>query len=248
MLPVDDIPAWGTEHGRPTLSWFGLTLGFFWIEIGGQELFRYTGEVLDHWQRLSPEVGPPSLPYEDYQVARYWEDLLDMLPAILDSLPADFAARMDDPQGWKDWQDAANRWQARSDENEAAWDSCYAAVAWQGHRTWDAGHLAYPPRIWLWRVEDTIHIRWDNRDVISDGLLVWEARHGECILPVSVFLSAVESFNDRFLFEMEERVNAIERTWPRTDVEIDVASLVRDQVYRMGLLKPAIDPWVAQVR
>lgn len=248
LMPVDAIPPWGTERGRPTLSWFSLTLGYFWIEINGQELFRYAGEVLAHWEEMYPEAYTLSLPYEDYQVARYWEDLLQMLPAILDPLPADFAERMTDPQAWMDWQDEAYRWQARSDDDESAWDAYYAALAWHGQRTWDAGHLAHPPHIWLWRVEDTIHIRWDNRNVTLDGLPVWEARQGEHTLPVSEFLAAVERFDSSLLSEMQERVDDLVFAAGRPGVEIDLAALLQAQLYRTTLLKSAIDPWVAGVR
>lgn len=247
LMPFEEIPPWGTAQGHPNLSWFGLTLGWFWIEVGDQELFRYTRKALEHWQRQDPDAEPLLLPYEDYQVARYWEDLLEMLPAILDPLPDDLAGRVAHPKGWQDWQDRALRWQ-KGDEDEVAWDAYYSAVGWWERRTWDAGHLAYPPRLWLWRVGETVYVRWDNRDVIVDGLPVWEAQQGEYRLPVSEFLAAVESFHAGFLNEMGQQVDVVRAAWPLTDVEIDLDALEREQSERRGKLEPAVNPWAREVR
>ena len=38
LKPVEDIAPWGgsAPDERPYFSWFGLTDGWFWIEVGGQ--------------------------------------------------------------------------------------------------------------------------------------------------------------------------------------------------------------------
>ncbi len=246
LKPILDIAPWGTADDL-YLHWFGLTDGWFWIEVGEHELFRYSQAALNYWKQQYPDASLSSLPYEDYQVVRYWEDLLRMLPNILDPLPADFAARVADIPGWQTWQDRADHWREASDDR-AVWDLHYAAVAWWGHRSWHAGHLSHPPRIWLWRVEDAVHIRWNNTDVTIDGIPVWEARQGEVTLPLSAFLVAVASFHDRFLAEMELRVNAIAESWPRPEVKIDTAALLREQTDRLGWLAKAVTPMAREAR
>ena len=64
LRPVETIVPWGDE--TPTLSWFGLSYGWYWLELGGQEVFR------------ARTVTPGKPPYADYQVARLWEDLLEL--------------------------------------------------------------------------------------------------------------------------------------------------------------------------
>ncbi|MBC8138191.1 MAG: hypothetical protein H8F28_20110 [Fibrella sp.] len=244
LMPAEEIPPWGTEQGQPTLSWFGLTRGYFWIEVGGQELFRYTDAVLDHWQRLYPRSLRASLPYEEYQVARYWEDLLDMLPAILDPLPDDFAKRLVDASRWRSWEEGALRW-AKECGDESL-DIYSTGLEWWSQRRWQAWHLAHPPRLWLWRVKDMIHIRWDNRDITVDGMLVWEAQQGEYTLSVAEFLAAVESFHARFLSKMELRVNAVRTAWSRPKVKIDFDALILEQAARPGWLEYTVRPTTVQ--
>lgn len=69
---LDDI------EGR--LSWFDLTDGWFWLEVGDKELFRYTESSL--WREVVH-------PYVDYPVVRLWEDLLEILPEVMESVPPD---------------------------------------------------------------------------------------------------------------------------------------------------------------
>ena len=74
-------------------------MGWFWIAAGDQELFRYTDAALAYVASQNPDLPPPALPYDDYQVARYWEDLMEMLPEILDPVPTDLAAHVADTGG-----------------------------------------------------------------------------------------------------------------------------------------------------
>jgi hypothetical protein len=59
LYPLDEVSSWGGD--QPTLHWFGLTEGWYWLEIGGHQLLRRTR--LDH-----------PYPYVDY-LARLWEDV-----------------------------------------------------------------------------------------------------------------------------------------------------------------------------
>lgn len=254
LKAIEAIEPWHTTEGQATLSWFALTDGWFWIEVAGQELFRYSRAALDFWQQQDPGTDVIPSPYTDYQVARYWEDLLQMLPVVLDPLPSDLATRVADAEGWRDWLADAERC-FRACDDDSAMDRYQTAVGWWQERTWDASHLAQPPRIWLWRVGDALHIRWDNRGVtIGDsaldfpGLAVWDAARGECSLSCPEFLAAVTSFNDRFLSEMGWRVQDATAAWPNSAVLIDVAALRREQMDRAGWLAPTVAPFAIEAR
>jgi hypothetical protein len=239
LTPLDEVPAWGED--QPRLSWFGLTDGWFWITVGDQELFRYTQASNEYWRTQYPASRPAKLPYEYYMVARYWEDLLEILPAILDPLPEDLAVIAADAEGWQRWQDKAQAWQ-KENEDEDAWDTYNTALRWWGARTWAAIHLAYPPDFWLWRVGDFIHLRWDNRDITVDGIPVWETEQGEFMVPVTDFLTAIHSFHDRLLSAMQERVQAIMQSWSRPEVQINIPHLQKEQQDRSTWLENALTP------
>ncbi len=246
LFPVEEIQPWGDSP--PTLHWFGLTMGWFWIEISGQELFRYTDAARKYWESQDPDCPPHALPYEDYQVARYWEDLVGMLPEILDLIPDDLAALVADGQVWEAWQAAARTWMEVTDTDHA-WETHYAAVGWWGKRTWDAGHLAHPPCLWLWRVGETVHLRWDNRTVtVGDGIPVWTATAGEYTLPVADFIAHVTAFNDRFLAAMAARLQAVQTHWSRPEILLDFGELTQSQATAAKLLDANLNPWAWDIR
>jgi hypothetical protein len=73
---LDEVSPWGRD--QPTLHWFGLTEGWYWIEADGHQLLRWT----------RPD-GPH--PYVDYYLARLWEEHEDRahwLARSLDRSPA----------------------------------------------------------------------------------------------------------------------------------------------------------------
>ncbi|MFJ4574320.1 DUF5984 family protein [Streptomyces sp. NPDC088846] len=41
LLPVEEIQPWGGVGESPRLSWFGLTDGWYCVDVGGHELLRY---------------------------------------------------------------------------------------------------------------------------------------------------------------------------------------------------------------
>lgn len=99
LRPVDDIAPWQPVPSpdartpdwlrRPNLGWFALTYGWYWIEVGQAELYRYSQEAVNAMVREQPDAPWASellqMPYDDYQVSRLWEDLLELLPDVLET-------------------------------------------------------------------------------------------------------------------------------------------------------------------
>ena len=222
LRSVAGIAAWG-EPPHLQLHWFGLTDGWFWIQAEQTELFRYGPAILAHWKAESPEADF-SLPYTDYQIARYWADLSGLFPYILEPLPDDLCARVADGAAWKNWCDKADKWQ-REKNDKRAWDTYYMALLWWSDRQWDAGHLNYSPRLHLWTQNETTHLRWENDAIQAEGIPVWASGDGEIDLPVSDFVDAVMDFDRRFLAAMENRIRDIETAWLRPDVAVRVDEL-----------------------
>src|SRR4051812_35106988 len=76
-----------------SLHWFGLTDGWYWLHLGDQEVPRSV--------KRSAEA-PDGLSYVDYNVVRLWEDLLDILPEILEPVPPDVAALTSKADSWRE--------------------------------------------------------------------------------------------------------------------------------------------------
>ena len=244
LAPIETISPWGRE-GHLSLHWFGLTQGWFWIDADGQELFRYTDEIQAYWAKHYPESGLPVLPYVDYPITRHWEDLIDTCAEVLDPLPDDFAARVADAEGWQRWQDAAVCWQNESSDeitSEVRSEVYFRAVLWWCDHQWAVHYLNAGPRIWLWRIGDAVHLRWDNRAITINGIPVWQATVGEITLPAAVFLDALQSFDKRFLAAMQERVESVRASRSHSEIMIDVAALEAEQSERTERIEDAFRP------
>jgi len=241
LASLESVTTWSSD-GNLSLHWFGLTDGWFWVDLGdGAELFHYTDAIREHLATLYPASKPSTLPYEDYQICRYWEDLLDLTPAVLDPLPDDMAAWVADAAAWQRWQDAATQWRQERDDEDGwdNWDTYDQAVRWWSDRTWAAFHLTHPPNIYLWRVGDTVHVRWDNRAIAVDGVPVWEAQAGEIALSVADFVGALRSFDAHFIAAMDERVAAVCAHWSRPEIALDIPALESEQVKRAEMIEYA---------
>lgn len=236
LRPLEEVEPWGGE--KPRLSWFGLSDGWCWWQVGTQELFRYTPAVLAYWAAEFPAYPKP-LPYVDYQVVRPWEDLLQCLPTVLEPVPDGLVQHTQDMEKWNGLREHVWLWANEKDDDEA-WDLQDTACRWWSERSWDAGYLRHPPKVWLWVQGDTFHLRWDNRAVTLDALPVWDATTGEITMPVSAFVEEVRSFHERFMAAMSERVAAVLAGGLRSDIEISLEWLVKEQQDRSTWLTNAL--------
>ncbi len=236
LRPLEEVQPWGGDE--PNLHWFGLTDGWCWWNVGSQQLFRYSQVWLDRWAGEYPKLASDP-PYVDYQISRTWEDLLACLPDVLDSLPDDFAQRIEDVEELEALNGKAFLWAA--DKNDAsAWDLQELAFRWLWNRGWNSGYLRCPPKIWLWTQGDTLHIRWDNRDVKDDGVPAWEATHGVFTMPVAEFVEEVKSFDARLMSQMTERIKAVCAGALRPDITVNPAYLAQDEQQRPLQLAAAL--------
>ncbi|WP_396703457.1 DUF5984 family protein [Microbispora sp. H10836] len=81
------------------MHWFGLTDGWYRIELAGHQLLPYSSETLQRYRIDHPAVQRP---FAGYYAARLWEDTNKMTPAVLQPVPVDlldFVAS--DPDAWR---------------------------------------------------------------------------------------------------------------------------------------------------
>jgi hypothetical protein len=218
---VDKVPPWG-EKGERKLHWYGLTSGRFWIETASGQPLEYTPEIQRTW---SLRCKNP-----DYFVARLFEDLLSVLPLILEPVPADMAARVANPS----WRSNAERWRD-AEGNDLRWDRWYLATQWWHDRTLDLGYLQHAPDLAFWRVADEVFFQWraDNADNKEDDISVWSAPEGQVCISAAAFEAEVLRFGEELLACMDTRVRSIkQRGWPRQDCLLDVEELAKEQAVR----------------
>lgn len=232
LLPIQDIAPWGSP-GSHSLSWFGLTDGQYWLEAGSSNLFEYS----NHAQSLGTKR------YCDYQVVRLHEDLLDMLPYILEPVPASLVPHISGETGIS-WLKKVNQWY---DEHEnlipenRLWEVIDAAIGWGGKRCLDNMHLSPSAKIVIWSDPESVHIEWDNREKLIDGQAAWSANLGAHKLLRSEFVHEVESFHTRLMNQMEERVKQVVAGVLNPEISIDFAALVKQHEKRCLSLQSALD-------
>ena len=231
LAPIEQIVPWG-EPGNQCLHWFGLTYGEYWIQAGEATLLEYS----DHARSAGINR------YCDYQVVRLHEDLLDMLPYILEPVPESLVPYISGASA-TDWQKAYYAWCETDDDvtdPDYLGDLADAAVSWSGKRQLDNAYLSPSANIAIWSDRDHVHIEWDNRDRKFDGKPAWSAVSGSYQLPRDAFIEEIRSFHIRLIDQMAARVDRVLAGCLASDIQIDLPGLAREQEQRARALDSAL--------
>ncbi|WP_027572255.1 DUF5984 family protein [Bradyrhizobium sp. WSM1743] len=223
LAPVEEIVPWG-EPGSYRLHWFGLTYGEYWIQAGEASLFEYS----DHARGVAAER------YCSYQVVRLYEDLMDMLPYILETVPAPLVPYVSGERA-RILRNACDVWCERHDgapDADRLYEFADAAVAWSGKRHLDSSYLAPPADIAIWSDEERVHIEWDNRDRQFQGKPAWSAILGSHQMSRAEFIDGMKSFHDRLMEQMAARVDQVVSGCLSSEIEIDLPGLIREHEQR----------------
>jgi hypothetical protein len=244
LRALADVTPWGNPD-QPRLHWFGLTDGWYWLQMDkNNELFRYTPELLDHWYKSYPEKTISS-PYVDYYVVRLWEDLLEILPDLLESLPPTLVHMLETEEQISRWQQKTRQWDEENVENEELgtdlWDTYMEATSWWSHRQFNTGYLTASPHLWFWNDGTSIQCFWDNNDLFIKDLPVWTAQRGQIQLTQTQFLEEVDSFHARLFSAMAERIQEAKLSWPHPDVTLDMIALEKEHQDRSQWLARCLE-------
>jgi hypothetical protein len=234
LKAINDIEPWGGD----CLHWFGLTDGNYYIDVGDVQLFRYSAEILAYWTKENPELKGVEPFYVDYQVVRLYEDLLEILPDILQPVPAEMQCLIADERITKSWE---LFWQNRTDAIEEEEVLRESACYWWWRRRLTSLHLTHSPIINIWRVEDNIIIRWNNQQHQVNGLAVWSTQSGEYKMPLAVFMAEVKLFHNNLMVEMKNRVALVATNNPIANVKIDIDILKNEQLMRENSLAEVLN-------
>ncbi|WP_141955499.1 DUF5984 family protein [Actinoallomurus bryophytorum] len=208
LTPMDRVQPWGWEED-PHLHWFGLTDGWYWIELGDQELLRYSPETLEWFGR--DDLGLRH-PYADYQVVRLWEDLIDLTPMVMQPVPNDLEPFIS--------ADVPER--PDLDDDEDAW----SAMVWCSEHYLDPGYLRAAPEVCAWRSlagDDTVTVAWQHpRD---DEIVFTAPQAGQVTVPTEAYLTAVRRLDTELMAAMHDRITELELVGPPQGVRIDMDQL-----------------------
>jgi hypothetical protein len=211
---VEDIEPVG-NGADCKLHWFALTDGFYWLSTPLGEALRYTVNASVTQDGASP--------YVDYYVACLFDDLLYLLPYALEPVPEDIALIVSN----SDWYARSVAWFESIQSNPELCCIWSDGLKWWSERKLDTHYLKNGPSFQFWRVEDSIHVRWDSHE---DGESIWLLPKGEFALDAQAFTSSCFAFLGRVIEEMQLRVNSIEQGgWLRQDCTLDVPLLVKEQ-------------------
>ncbi|MEV4763068.1 DUF5984 family protein [Micromonospora chokoriensis] len=233
LYPLDEVSPWGGD--RPTLHWFGLTDGWYWLEAGGQELLRRTRQVHRH-------------PFVDYYLARLWEDVNVLTPTVLEPVPEDLQPFIDShPAQWAcdPLEFVAEPDEDRTDSGDAdAPDHpVLTAAIWYGEHDLDLGYLRNPPKLRFWRTtrgdRDEITIDWQHED---DGEIGFTADPAVRLsVPTSAYREAVHTLHRDLMNMMGQRIEELERRGGLPGVDLDLVQLRREHEDRRHWLARNLD-------
>jgi len=220
LRQINEISPFGYEN-QLSLHWYGLTDGWFWLHVGDDELFRFNDALINQWKVAGESWDNP---YAEYFVVCLWEDLMDILPSILEPIPEDILQQCD--PGQKGWQylNREEAWLERYDD----WSTWRMGTGWLRSRQLYATYLVLYPGIRFWTDGETLFITWDNHDCLDNGIPIWSTQQGQYALPLARFIDEVRSFDARLIAAMDQRVKSAQMDWPFPNVAIDIDFLEVD--------------------
>jgi hypothetical protein len=250
LEPLERVTPWGE---RPQLHWFALTQGSYWMNVGTDELFRYSDEVLSYWESTG-YVNPG--PHESYFVMQLWSDLDDILPSAIEPVPMDVIVRIGEierarrlilpPEHRVVPADVLLRLASDDDvESSTVSRLCFDATEWWRARRMPVMHLVCNPDIRIWREGNTVSIRWNNSESRVNGQPAWTTQYGIYRLPFEQFCLEVRDFGTHFREQMASRVNEICDNPPASRVAVDRDGLRRAQD-EFACSEPGVLPIPAQ--
>lgn len=223
LRPLQEVAPWHGPDG-PSLGWFGLTDGVFWIGGGSQQL----PDDLDAGNILASSMSC------DYQVARLFDDVTELAPYALAEVPprVDAFLRGTTGQAWRDYHEAW--WQLPDDLPQTKELDSLRSTAWEAKRlrTLSTSYLQPSIELLIWSFKGEVHVKWENREPVADGAPFRRALRGGSLFTRQRFIDELWDFSTRLCDAMEARVHQVRQGVLGPHVRVDIDSLVREQGMR----------------
>lgn len=211
---------------EPYLSWFWLTDGDLWLQIGDYTIYEYTPEAVQYF-------GNKPSAYNDYFIVRFLEDFTKLFRYIGISIPKkfyDFTANIEqfeeNTQKWLDIYDI------EEDEYPDFYFNEYDQIrSWTYERKLTSGHLIGGPYLSFYRHKDKIRIIWETEYTLENGTELWTAKNGSHEMLFKDFVDKVEQFGQLFFSAMDKQIEeVIHYDWK--DVTLDKLRLMEEHQER----------------
>lgn len=181
------------------LVWFWLTDGYYWLNVGDVQLFKTSAE----WNALHPE----SHGYAEYQCARLVEDLLELLPQLMEALPPELYSFISTVQKYEELSTALNTLYARDgDLTPELNNACDVVGSLLWHGRLNTGHFAHNARCCFYHNSGSMHVQYDFRGKTENAIPPWAAGTGMYTLPFADFITEVEDLLLRFFLHMDRQI------------------------------------------
>lgn len=232
---VENVQPWG-ESPNKSIHWFALTQGIYRLKVGEEYLLNYSDEFAAYLAKDQPDLIYRGS-YVDYYVVRLWEDIIDMLPNILEPIPLELRHFFEtDYKTQKAWYEKVDNWHEIKLNNgfdkDIIWDIAESATYWLDNRRLDSGYLSPSASIWIWSDERDVIVSWDNQENVADGLQVWTAIRGNYRIKREDFINELKNFDRQLFSQMEKRIDEICTNWKNSDIQIDFEQLKSEQLNR----------------
>ena len=233
LRPLKDID-------DPALQWYWLTDGWYWLNVGADELFRYTDRMLATYP---PEVIGKVLPYVDYYVVELWEDIQVILPDVLEPIPASVLKYYQPGADAEELQEkASNSISEDTKPGRAELELYFNATGWFGNRALDRGYLIDGQQIWFWTDGIDLTITWDGHDAGEEiGFPRWTTLQGKFSMPLQAFIDDLRAFDRRLMVAMEDRIHVLRTDIPFPHLSLDSFSLEEEQRIRIHEMENAFE-------
>lgn len=217
FMPIDQLEDFSRAH------WWGLTDAYFCMNVGNQTLFE-----------LKEEFATPESRWVDYHLARLHQELIAMLPTVLEPIPDALVSRVSTLEAQTQLLATIEQvYEDIPDEDEEADDDYSDAILWlEEDRCLDNTYLRSMPKVWILQIGETIHIRWQSRDDES----IWTATAGEYQISRESFIEEITSFHDRLITGMAPRIEQLAQA-----VEVDRANFDPEQEVWASKLQEALN-------
>lgn len=220
LKPPERIVPFGKN--RDHISWFGLTDGELWIEVGERTIYEYSDAAVREWGGVR---------YNDYYLSRFLEDFSEIFGALCEPVSkrlydvvGSFAADADEWLGQH--SDGSDEDFFRFEDEEY-----FPLTEWFYRRVFDSGHLTGGPFIGCFRCGDNVKIYWESDYKLENGESIWKYPSGIYELPYAEFAESVRGFLEEFYKEMDAQTElALQMDWG--EVELDKDYLARENVER----------------
>lgn len=218
----NDILPFGREP-QLSLSWFGLTDSFYWLDVGNVKLYEYSELFLEKHKDCSR--------YVDYYLSRFIEDFTEKFEMISESIPDylyEIVKNYETLAEFKEYLRIYVEIEKQKSDDEDFWDDkYYEQIKWISSRQVFASHLIEWPVIGFFRNNSKISIVWNADYETTENIQIWAAGNGQYELDYSEFLHQIEDFRMRFFHEMNKQVEmSIAKDWG--DIKVDKMQLIKE--------------------